>query len=84
MRRALSPWEPTQTPTEDRKAKVLIRTGASHRVEDISGPTRTLQELTKQLTIIAVALTTARAKPEQPPAMFQPQTKPTTVKERLY
>ena len=67
----------------NQEAKVLIKTGATRRVEDIRGPTRTLQELTKQLTIIAEALTTARAKPEQPPARVHPQTKPTVVRERL-
>ena len=82
-RRALPPGEPTQTPTENRRAKVLIKTGTSNRVEDIERPTRTLQELAKQLTIIAEALTTTRAKPEQPPPLLKPQTKPTVVKERL-
>ena len=76
-----TPADPTQAP--NRKAKVLIKTGPSCRIENIEGPWETLRKLAEQLTIIAEALTTARARPEQPPPRIQPQTKPTAVKERL-
>ena len=82
-RKALSPTEANPTQAPNRKAKVLIKAGTTSRIEDIEGPRETLQELAKQLTIIAEALTTARAQPAQPPPQLRPQTKPTAVKERL-
>ena len=82
-RRALPPNEPFQTPVVNRRAKVLIKSATINRIEDIEGPRETLQELAKQLTIIAEALITARAQPAQPPPQLCPQTKPTVVKERL-
>ena len=62
-RRTLSPKEADPTQALNRKAKVLIKSGTTNRIEDIEGPRKTLQELAKQLTIIAEALTTARAQP---------------------
>ena len=72
-RRALSPWEPTPSPTVNKGACVLVKTGTTQQIQDIRGPTRTLQELTKQLNIIATALTAARASPVPPPNAFLPK-----------
>ena len=65
-RRLLSPWEPAPSPTVTRTSRVLIETKTGHRVENIWGPTRILDELTKQHTIIATVLTAAR-QPDAPP-----------------
>ena len=71
-RRQLSPWDPSPPPTVDKAARVLIETGTGQRIEDIRGPTRTLEELTKQLTIIATVLTAARASQVPPPGAVLP------------